>query len=188
MTKRDAARTKLREYFVANVGKVIKSKTLQEVAGISDYQRRIRELRRDEGYRIRTHRDRSELKTDEYVLESLERDPVAVGGIDAATRVLVLRRDGYTCQVCGAGAGEPHPTDPRKKTRLQVDHIVPRSEGGTNDADNLRTLCSVCNEGRSNLELPTSERAINVLEIVRRSPRDVQVEVLAFLKRKFGEQ
>ena len=32
--------------------------------------------------------------------------------------------------------------------RLEVDHIVPLSRGGTNDAENLRVLCSMCHHRR----------------------------------------
>jgi len=40
------------------------------------------------------------------------------------TRALVLDRNGFTCQMCGAVAGEPHPYDPNRKTRLHIGHIV----------------------------------------------------------------
>lgn len=48
-------------------------------------------------------------------------------------REAVLHRDKYTCQVCG-----------KKHTRLEVHHIVYRSQGGTDDEDNLITLCEDC--------------------------------------------
>jgi len=35
-------------------------------------------------------------------------------------------------------------------THLQLDHIVPWSAGGSDRSSNLRTLCNVCNEQRSN--------------------------------------
>ena len=54
------------------------------------------------------------------------------------TRSLVLRRDRVQCVWCGS------------KGRLEVDHIIPWSAGGTDDMDNLRTLCHDCNQRRSN--------------------------------------
>ncbi|MCO6491971.1 MAG: HNH endonuclease [Phaeodactylibacter sp.] len=56
--------------------------------------------------------------------------------------------------MCGAVASEPHPYDTARKTRLHIGHIIDKSEGGTDEASNLRAICSVCNEGASNLTLP----------------------------------
>jgi hypothetical protein len=54
------ARAKLRQFFMENVGKVLDSKTLKSVAGdASEWARRIRELRNEEGLNIQTHNDRS---------------------------------------------------------------------------------------------------------------------------------
>lgn len=44
-----------------------------------------------------------------------------------------------TCLACGQR--EPH-------VRLTVDHIVPRSMGGTNSLDNLQLLCRTCNAAK----------------------------------------
>lgn len=181
-----SARDKLREYFLANVGKVLKTSKLRRVAGISDYQRRIRELRNEEGLQILTHNDRADLHPGEYMLVSPKPKPRLAQGITADQRARILQRNGMTCQVCGAGAGEPDPFDPAKKVRLQVDHIIPLNEGGTSDDSNLRTTCSACNLGRSNLFTPPDKRSINLLAHIRRAPRQVQLEVFDFLRRKFG--
>lgn len=50
-----------------------------------------------------------------------------------AVRTAVLKRDNYTCVNSGRTGGELH-----------VHHIVPRNEGGTNNLDNLVTLCERC--------------------------------------------
>jgi 5-methylcytosine-specific restriction endonuclease McrA len=47
-------------------------------------------------------------------------------------RPFVLDRDNYTCQKCGS------------KRYLEVNHIVHREHGGSNDMSNLITLCDVC--------------------------------------------
>ena len=52
----------------------------------------------------------------------------------------VLRRDNFTCQICGSTA--------RDGVRLEVDHIVPVSRGGRTEMDNLQTLCERCNRGK----------------------------------------
>ena len=63
------ARTKLRAYFLGNLGRVMDSDELRGVAGgISEWARRIRELRDEEGYAIQTHNDRADLKPGQYIL------------------------------------------------------------------------------------------------------------------------
>ncbi len=56
--------------------------------------------------------------------------------VDADTRVTVLARDAHKCVRCGS---DDH---------LQIDHIFPKSMGGTNAITNLRVLCRSCNAGR----------------------------------------
>jgi 5-methylcytosine-specific restriction endonuclease McrA len=48
-------------------------------------------------------------------------------------------RDGFVCTECGYPAGSQ-----RRTRELQVHHIIPISEGGTNDLNNLITLCHIC--------------------------------------------
>ncbi len=40
-----------------------------------------------------------------------------------------------------------------EKQDCMVGHIIDKSMGGTNEPNNLRAICSVCNEGASNLTL-----------------------------------
>jgi HNH endonuclease/Homing endonuclease associated repeat len=57
----------------------------------------------------------------------------------------VLQRDRFTCCACGASPALSLGVE------LQVDHIVPWSKGGETVLENLQTLCSVCNVGKSNI-------------------------------------
>ena len=57
-------------------------------------------------------------------------------------RFEVLRRDGYTCRYCGARAPD---------ATLTVDHVVPVTLGGDDDARNLVTACVDCNAGKSSI-------------------------------------
>lgn len=177
------ARDKLRKYFLDHLGEVLDSDTLREIAGISEWARRIRELRNEEGYQILTHHDRSDLKPGQYVLENPKPQPAFAREISKETRAYVLDRNGFTCQMCGAVAGEPHPYE----TRLHIGHIIDKSMGGTDDPANLRAICSVCNEGASNLTLdrPSYEK---LLIQIRRATGADQIRALEWLVRKFPEQ
>ena len=188
MTKKKGAKANLRERFLNNIGRVMDSEELREVSGNqSEWARRVRELRSEEGYQILTHNDRSELKPGQYLLEDPKPQPAFERAISKETRAFVLDRNGFTCQVCGAVAGEPHPFDPARKTRLHIGHIIDKSQGGDDEPSNLRSLCSVCNEGASNLTLdrPTSQK---LLIQVRRAKGDDQVELLKWLIGKFPKQ
>lgn len=178
------ARDRIREFFESNVGKVVTTQQIREVARISEYARRIRELRDEEGMQIKTHVDRTDLKLGEYILESLERLPKISQRITPQLRSEILERNGYTCQLCGASPGEPDPINPNRKIRLHIDHVVPISQGGPTTAENLRVLCSTCNQSRSNIQV-ASESAKNLLARIRRAPVNVQKEVYHFLKKKF---
>jgi hypothetical protein len=59
-----------------------------------------------------------------------------------ALRFAIMKRDEYRCRLCGKAARDDI------DTRLEVDHITPRSKGGTNDPSNLWTLCFDCNRGK----------------------------------------
>lgn len=65
--------------------------------------------------------------------------------INLRMRFLVMRRDGFRCCLCGASPA----TNP--SVELHIDHIYPWSKGGETTFDNLQTLCSKCNLGKSNL-------------------------------------
>lgn len=172
---------------MANVGKVLTSAVLNKVAGVSEWGRRVRELRNEEGLNIVTHNDRSDLKVGQYMLLSLKPLPAFERSISKETRAFVLDRNGFTCQMCGAAAGEPHPYDQGRKTRLHLGHIIDKSMGGTDDASNLRAICSVCNEGASNLTLNRPE-TIKLIAQIRRAPSADQIDVLKWLLTKFPNQ
>lgn len=188
MVERMGARAKLRKHFLANIGKVLGSNELRKVAGgITEWARRVHELRTEEGFQIQTHNDRSELKPGQYVLF----DPIPVPAFERAiskeTRAFVLDRNGFTCQMCGAVAGEPHPFEENRKTRLHMGHIVDKSQGGTDDPSNLRATCSVCNEGASNLTLEQPS-SLKLLAQARRARASDQIELLNWLVKKYPEQ
>jgi hypothetical protein len=56
----------------------------------------------------------------------------------ANTKAYVLTRDDYTCQQCKGKS---------KDQRLEVHHLIFRSQGGSDDETNLFTLCKTCHDG-----------------------------------------
>ncbi len=163
------------------------SQALRVVAGdISEWARRVRELRTEEGYQILTHNDRADLKPGEYLLESAKPQPAFARTISKETRGIVLDRNGFTRQMCGAAAGEPHPYDEGRKTRLHIGHIVDKSMGGTDDPANLRAICSVCNEGAKNLTVDRPSARKLLIQIRRATGAD-QLAVLDWLMKKYPQ-
>lgn len=59
-----------------------------------------------------------------------------------ATRAAVMLRDAFTCQYCGETPG---------RHLLTVDHVLPRSRGGSHDWTNLVTACTRCNQKKGSL-------------------------------------
>ena len=164
------------------------SEELRKVSGnITEWARRVRELRNEEGYKILTNNDRSNLKPGEYLLEDPVPLPSFAREISKEIRAFILDRNGYTCQMCGAVAGETHPYDPSRKTRLHIGHIIDKSKGGSDDPSNLRAICSVCNEGAQNITLIRPDLK-HLLTQVRRATSQDQIEVLRWLILKFPKQ
>lgn len=185
---RGGARGKLRNHFLENIGKIMDSDELRDVSGNqSEWARRVRELRTEEGYQILTHNDRSDLKPGQYLLENPKPQPAFERAISKETRAFVLDRNGFTCQMCGAVAGETHPYDSTRKTRLHLGHIIDKSLGGTDDPSNLRAICSVCNEGASNATLTRPDLQKLLIQVRRATSLD-QLEVLKWLIKKFPTQ
>lgn len=65
--------------------------------------------------------------------------------INLRLRFVVMKRDKFKCKMCGRSP-VTHP-----KITLETDHIIPYSKGGETIVENLQTLCSKCNQGKSNL-------------------------------------
>ncbi|MGP8260138.1 MAG: homing endonuclease associated repeat-containing protein [Acidobacteriaceae bacterium] len=61
-------------------------------------------------------------------------------------RFIVMRRDNFKCKACGRSPA----TDPA--VTLDVDHIKAWSKDGPTVLENLQTLCTKCNIGKSDLE------------------------------------
>lgn len=67
-------------------------------------------------------------------------------------RYKILKRAKFRCELCGISA-EPK--------ALEVDHIVPRNSGGTDDESNLQSLCYSCNSMKRDRD-DTDFREVNL--------------------------
>lgn len=172
-------------YFLANIGKVLDSKQIQRASGGAvEWARRVRELRNEEGYQILSHKDRSDLKPGQYLLETISRVPAFKRGISKETRAQVLERNGFTCQMCGVAAGDPDPLGGPRTVRLTIGHILDKSKGGDDTPQNLRAICTNCNEGLQNTALPKPDQ-IHLLSQARRATINDQRVLLNWLLNKF---
>ena len=54
------------------------------------------------------------------------------------TRRAVFARDSWTCQYCGS------------RSNLTVDHVIPRSKGGSSNWENIVASCAPCNRRKGN--------------------------------------
>jgi 5-methylcytosine-specific restriction protein A len=78
-------------------------------------------------------------------IEQRERVPRPRGRAWAAQRGRQLAREPF-CRDC-RDAGDERPA-------TEVDHVQPLADGGTNDDDNLRSLCAPCHAKRTRERLP----------------------------------
>jgi hypothetical protein len=186
MSRKPGSKQLILEFFLQNIGKVLESKEIQLASGgASEWARRVRELRNEEVYQILTHKDRANLKLNQYLMETDKRVPAFARGISKETRAWVLERNGYTCQMCGLAAGDPDPFNPNRTVRLTMGHILDKSKGGDDSAQNLRAVCTNCNEGLQNTALPKPDR-IHLLAQIRRATINDQEAVLNWLLQKFN--
>jgi 5-methylcytosine-specific restriction endonuclease McrA len=64
-----------------------------------------------------------------------------------ASRFVIMQRDKFRCRLCGVAASDG------EHVRLEVDHIIPRSKGGKDTAENKWVLCFACNRGKGTKDL-----------------------------------
>jgi len=182
------SKEKIRQYLLSRIGQVVTARDIQEVVpDVTEWARRLRELREDEGWPIVSHNDASELKPGQYILTG----PPPAGGnlrigrnISARLRAEVLDRNGFTCQMCGLTPGNVDPETGRM-VRLHIGHIVDKSLGGKEELSNLRALCSTCNQGAKNIT-STKPPGIWLLSQIRRAGIDEQRAAYEWLRKKFG--
>lgn len=149
--KRDAgSKEKVISYLRANINKPVTGEELAYVAKSSEWARRVRELRTEEGWPIVTKMSGNpSLPMGVYVLEADRQTPIHDRKISESVRRETLRRDEYKCQDCGWNHSLFNRSDPRF---LELHHIVHHQDKGPNDMDNLITLCNICHDKKHKLD------------------------------------
>ena len=140
------AKAKILQFLKENVGHVVTTEELAYVSGDkSEFGRRTRELRTEEGYAVATRfTGRPDLNAGEYVLLSLERvAEVHDRHIPSEVQREVYERDNSTCQQCGWNMVKWTTADARI---LELHHLTTHATRGSNSADNLLVLCSYCHD------------------------------------------
>jgi len=83
-------------------------------------------------------------------------------------RLAIYLRDGFRCLLCDR---DLHGAAPRDVT---LDHVICRTDGGSNEASNLYTCCLSCNSARSSRPLGKYVGAPGMKRIRRHLARDLK--------------
>jgi 5-methylcytosine-specific restriction endonuclease McrA len=89
--------------------------------------------------------------------------------VPPVSRREVFRRDQHRCQYCGS------------KKQLTIDHVIPRSKGGTHTWDNVVTACARCNTAKGNRLLPIPNL------VLKTQPRAPMHPVMAFAEQFWSD-
>jgi 5-methylcytosine-specific restriction endonuclease McrA len=191
-----SARDKILQHFLSNVGRKVTKEDLRRVAGISEWARRVRELRDEFGYNIHSYKDDPELKPGEYILMDANPRSAIRRGISKTQWYRILARDNHRCVSCGRQAGDQDPTDPDKRIILVVDHKAglkgresPEEAQDASRDENLATFCNVCNEGKWDLYKEYKGTVkLDVLAAIRHASKEEQLRAYDYLRRIFGKK
>ena len=149
---RSSVKSKILRFFRENVGQRVSGEELAYLANnASEWARRVRELRTEDGWPIVTRQTGDpELPVGIYVLKRDRQAPAHDRRIKDSVRVAVLKRDDRRCRhelengsVCGWHPDDRNIDDYRF---LELHHVVAHVKGGSNEEDNLITVCNVCHD------------------------------------------
>jgi len=119
LTKKRGLTTKETDSYSLIGFEELKSAEIEEL--ISICQNRIDEYIESRGGKIWAHRSKSS------------------GYVSGSLRYNLLKKAKFRCELCGT---------PADQKALEVDHIIPRNKGGSDDSSNLQILCYSCNASK----------------------------------------
>jgi 5-methylcytosine-specific restriction endonuclease McrA len=80
-------------------------------------------------------------------------------------RTIVYRKHKYICTSCGVKCIHPNKDNYNQSNAATLDHIIPKSKGGSHTYDNVTLLCRSCNTMKSDKILTNYKRNISQMEI-----------------------
>lgn len=93
------------------------------------------------------------------------------------SRKNVFKRDKFTCQYCGKQPGTEE---------LTIDHVVPRSKGGTSTWENSVLACVDCNKKKA--DLPLSKCGLKLRKVPKKPSWKALAQVAPGMKKQSWEQ
>jgi HNH endonuclease len=152
-----SVKEKILAYLRENVGHRVTGEELKYLAkDKSEWARRVRELRTEEGWPVVTRiSGMPSLPVGIYLLEEDRQSAVHDRKIPDPVRVTVLERDKFACKKCEWSLDKKHPAD--KRSLLELHHIEHHADGGENVVENLVTLCNVCHDDVHRGNIKTDE-------------------------------
>lgn len=153
-----SVRDRILKYFRKNVNQPVTGEELRYVArDATEWGRRTRELRTEKGWPIVTKNSgRPDLPVGVYLLEADRQSEPHDRKIPDPVRVAVMERDSFKCQCCRWSTRNQTPSDPR--SLLELHHIKHHAKGGSNEINNLATLCNVHHDEVHRLNLNGEEQ------------------------------
>lgn len=137
-----SARDKMLSFLRQSIGSAVTGEELSYVSKISDWPRRMRELRTEFGWPIMTkNTGRPDLPVGYYVLVEDRQDEIHDRKIKTEDRIKALDRDNGQCVKCGWPANRS--AGDTMRNCLELHHFEHHAKGGDNTFDNLVTLCNV---------------------------------------------
>lgn len=137
-----SARDKILVFLRKNIGRPVTGEELSYVSNISDWPRRVRELRTEYGWPILTkNTGKPDLPVGYYLLLEDRQDQIHDRKIPQTIRSQVLDRDNQACRKCNWPKVNAPDLD-LNRNRLELHHIKHHVDKGENTLENLVTLCN----------------------------------------------
>ncbi len=116
-------------------------------------------------------------------------------------QIAIFKRDGFVCHICGEYTDISESVNDSGSRFPSIDHLSPKSKGGSDYPSNLKTACISCNKGRGNNPIPIpfqehSENTPDERERERERERETYIlsgkpdfeSVVDYLNKKTGKR